>query len=58
MEATQKPVTEYQAIETMSIDDLNEEIQKMINAGWRCQGGISIALDSEDTVNYAQAMVK
>lgn len=43
-----------------SLGNFNKEVQKCLEAGWRLQGGVSIAATdrSHTIIYYAQAMVK
>jgi len=50
---------QYRIIEATSISTLEGKIEKLINDGWKLQGGISTAIDSRyNTTVYRQAVTK
>lgn len=50
--------TEYRVIVKESSYDLIVDINKFLEEGWVCQGGISLSLDSYGSFIYAQAIIK
>jgi len=52
----------YEIVEVNTcIEDLDAQVNKMIELGWKPQGGVSVAMSESDEFRYysaAQAMVK
>ena len=48
----------YRVLEALSAFELCKAVQGLLDAGWRCQGGVSISYSPHNNqFKYAQAMV-
>jgi hypothetical protein len=49
---------EYKIIEKISIKELEAEVTKEINKGWKLEGGVALISSRSFTVGYVQALSK
>lgn len=51
-------VDKYKILSAQSANQLEVEIQKMFDKGYKPQGGISVSMDSKYGETWAQAVIK
>lgn len=54
---TIEPATEYQVVSSIDPSKLANLVESAMKLGWRCQGGIAMAMITATEPVYAQAMV-
>ena len=50
--------TEYRVILKQSSDGLIADINKFLEEGWECMGGVSISYNNSGLLTYDQAIIK